>query len=70
MCMKKGFLSILIWGLISIAGGIAFGLVALNRGETISAVWLVIAAISCYAVAYRFYSRFMARKVFSLNDNR
>lgn len=68
--MKKGFLSILIWGLISIAGGIAFGLVALNRGETISAVWLVIAAISCYAVAYRFYSRFMARKVFSLNDNR
>lgn len=68
--MKKGFLSILIWGLISIAGGIAFGLVALNRGETICAVWLVIAAISCYAVAYRFYSRFMARKVFSLNDNR
>lgn len=68
--MKKGFLSILIWGLISIAGGIAFGLVALNRGETISAVWLVIAAISCYAVSYRFYSRFMARKVFSLNDNR
>lgn len=68
--MKKGFLSILIWGLISIAGGIAFGLVALNRGETISAVWLVVAAISCYAVAYRFYSRFMARKVFSLDDNR
>ncbi|MGX4583288.1 carbon starvation CstA family protein [Paenibacillus chitinolyticus] len=68
--MKIGWKSILLWGVISIVGAFAFGLVALNRGETINAAWLVIAAVSCYAVAYRFYSRFLARKVFVLDDNR
>ncbi|WP_068777023.1 carbon starvation CstA family protein [Paenibacillus sp. FJAT-26967] len=68
--MRMGWKSILLWGGISIVGAIAFGLVALGQGETINAAWLVIAAVSCYAVAYRFYSRFLARKVFELDDNR
>lgn len=43
---------------------------ALNSGETINAIWLLTAAICVYAVAYRFYSKFIANKVFQLDDNR
>lgn len=68
--MKKTWWSYLIWGIISILGAAAFGLLALKRGETINSVWLLIAAVCTYAVAYRFYSRFMAHKVFALDDNR
>src|SRR5687768_6959568 len=67
--MKK-LASILIWGLIAALGAAAFGVLALKRGETINAAWLLTAAVCTYAVAYRFYSRFLAYKVFGLNDNR
>ncbi len=66
----KGLKSILLWGLISAAGAAGFAVLALNRGETINAIWLLVAAVSVYAVAYRFYSKFIARKVFQLDDNR
>lgn len=46
------------------------GTVALSRGETISALWIVIAAVCVYLIAYRYYSRFIANKVFELNPNR
>ncbi|MBS4171847.1 carbon starvation CstA family protein [Bacillus sp. FJAT-49736] len=68
--MNKKILSILVWTLISILGAVAFALLALANGETISAAWLVIAAVCTYAVAYRFYSKFIAYKIFKLNDNR
>lgn len=68
--MKKNLLSILIWTAISVLGAAAFGMLALANGETISAAWLVIAAVTTYAVAYRFYSKFIAKKIFELNDNR
>ena len=48
----------------------AWGVLALHRGETISAAWLVLAAVGTYLVAYRFYSRFLADRVFGLNDRR
>src|SRR5437867_3390321 len=48
----------------------AFGVMALARGETISAAWLVVAAVCTYAVAYRFYSRFIATRVFQLDPRR
>jgi carbon starvation protein len=63
-------LSALIWIGISILGAAAFGYIALARGETIGAAWLVIAAVCSYLVAYRFYSRFIAEKVFELNPKR
>ncbi|WP_044642003.1 carbon starvation CstA family protein [Risungbinella massiliensis] len=66
----KRWLSYVIWALISILGAAAFGFLALKRGETINSLWLLTAAVCTYAVAYRFYSRFMARKVFELDDNR
>ncbi|WP_245766974.1 carbon starvation CstA family protein [Streptomyces colonosanans] len=45
-------------------------MVALARGEKISAIWLVVAALGSYAIAYRFYSRFIARRVLELDDRR
>ncbi|SHE82718.1 carbon starvation protein [Seinonella peptonophila] len=68
--MKKHWWSYLLWAVISIIGAAAFGILALKRGETINSVWLLTAAVCTYAVAYRFYSRFMARRVFALDDNR
>ncbi|HXC25828.1 MAG TPA: carbon starvation CstA family protein, partial [Gemmatimonadaceae bacterium] len=62
--------SLLIWTVIALAGAVAFGRLALVRGETISAAWLLTAALCTYAVAYRFYSRFIASRVFALDDSR
>lgn len=61
---------IIIWSAISILAAITLGVVALNRGETVSAVWLIVAAVSCYFIAYRFYSRFIANKVVELHPKR
>jgi carbon starvation protein len=67
--MRK-LLSVLTWGIIAALGAAAFGVLALKRGESINAAWLVTAAVCTYAVAYRFYSRFLAYKVFELDDDR
>ncbi|MFC3884530.1 carbon starvation CstA family protein [Bacillus songklensis] len=66
----KALKSILIWGVISALGAVCFAVLALNRGETINAIWLLTAAVCVYAVAYRFYSKFIAQKVFQLDDQR
>ncbi|MFC4182273.1 carbon starvation CstA family protein [Saccharococcus thermophilus] len=66
----KGLKSVLLWGLISVLGAAGFAVLALSRGETVNAIWLIVAAVCTYAVAYRFYSKFIARKVFELDDNR
>jgi carbon starvation protein len=63
-------LSALFWVLISIAGAGAFAYLALSRGETISAAWLLIAAVCTYLVGYRFYSKMIAAKVFALDASR
>ena len=62
--------SLLWWGAISGLGAAAFGVLALARGETISAAWLLVAAVCTYAVAYRFYSKFLATRVFGLDARR
>lgn len=59
-----------LWLLIALAGAAAFGTLALNRGESINAIWLITAAVSCYLIAYRFYSRFIASKVLQLDPRR
>ena len=63
-------LSVLVWVVISLLGAGAFGVLALARGETISAAWLIVAAVCSYLVGYRFYSRFIAAKVFGLDARR
>ncbi|WP_088072003.1 carbon starvation CstA family protein [Gottfriedia luciferensis] len=66
----KSLKSIVVWGLISILGAFCFSVLALKRGETINAIWLLTAAVCTYAVAYRFYSKFIAQKVFKLDEDR
>jgi len=61
---------VVIWALISLLGAAAFGVLALVRGETINAAWLLTAAVCTYVVAYRFYSKFLADKVFGLDPQR
>lgn len=60
----------LIWVAVALIGAFAFAMLALSRGEHVNALWLVVAAISCYSIAYRFYSLFIAKKVFELDDRR
>ncbi len=59
-----------MWVAVGLLGAGAFGVIALARGETISAAWLVVAAVCSYLVAYRFYSRFIADTVFGLDATR
>src|SRR3954462_15822057 len=63
-------LSALMWVVIALIGAAAFAWMALSRGETISAAWLLTAAVCTYLVGYSFYSKFIATKVFVLNDAR
>jgi carbon starvation protein len=67
--MKK-LLPVAGWILIAATGAGAIAWIALSRGETISAAWLVTAAICTYAIAYRFYSKIVAAKVFALDPAR
>ncbi len=66
----KNVKTVVIWLAVALLGAFAFGMLALSRGEPVNAVWLVVAAVSCYSIAYRFYSLFIARKVFELDDRR
>ncbi len=63
-------LSTVMWVVIAALGAAAFGVIALARGEAISATWLVLAGVCTYLVAYRFYSHYLAYTVFGLDDRR
>src|SRR5215218_7479904 len=67
--MRK-LLSWLGWLFVAIIGASAFAWLALSRGERVSAAWLVTAAVCTYLIAYRFYSKFIATKVFGVDGNR
>jgi carbon starvation protein len=64
------WLSALIWAVISLIGAAAFAYLGLRRGETISAAWLLTAAVCTYAVGYRFYSKIIAAKIYALDSTR
>jgi carbon starvation protein len=63
-------LAILGWGTVALLGAVAVGVVAVRRGEPINALWLVVAAACCYALGYRFYSKFIAVKILALDGLR
>jgi carbon starvation protein len=67
---KNPAVSWLVWLTISALGAFSLGTVALHRGETINALWLVTASVCVYLVAYRFYSKFIAEKALGLDDSR
>lgn len=62
--------SALVWVVVLFVGVVAFAMLALGRGETVNALWLLTAALCVYALAYRFYSAFLANKVLELDDKR
>ncbi len=70
MRTKSRTRSIVIWTLVAVVGAIAWGVIALVRNEQISAVWLIAAALGSYAIAYRFYARFIAKTVLGVDDTR
>jgi carbon starvation protein len=57
----------LTWVGIGLAGAYALAIIAVWRGETVNAVWFLVAALAVYTIAYRFYSAFLAAKVFALD---
>ena len=61
---------VLIWSAVAAAGALSIAVIALRRGESISAMWLVVAAACCYSLGYRFYSKFLATKVLVLEPMR
>ena len=63
-------MSLIMWTPVALLGAVALGLVALSRGEPINAAWIVTAALCTYAIAYRFYSRFIANRVLGLDATR
>jgi carbon starvation protein len=67
---RNGIQTKLLWAGIVALGAVSFGIVALNRGETISAAWLVIAALCVYFIAFRFYALFIANKVLGVDPGR
>ncbi|MBL8527460.1 MAG: carbon starvation protein A [Burkholderiales bacterium] len=67
--MNKLF-QVLLWPALAVLGAFSFAAIALNRGESVSAAWLVTAALCVFFIAYRFYSKFIAERVLKLDDSR
>jgi carbon starvation protein len=62
--------SVLIWTAVAAVGAVCWTVLALSRGETVSALWVLFAALCSYAIAYRFYARFITYKVLAADDRR
>ncbi|MFI2346098.1 carbon starvation CstA family protein [Streptomyces sp. NPDC019443] len=62
--------SIVVWVIVALVGAAGWGVLALARGEQVSAVWMLAAALGSYAIAYRFYSRFIAHRVLKVDRTR
>ncbi|MXM68389.1 carbon starvation protein A [Streptomyces sp. HUCO-GS316] len=62
--------SIVIWTLVALVGAAGWSVLALSRGEDVSAAWMVAAALGSYAIAYRFYAKFIAYKVLKVDHTR
>jgi len=68
--MEMNWRQRLIWIFIAIFGAAAAGGIALNRGESINAIWFIVAAVCTYLIGYRFYSAWIAAKVLLVDDSR
>jgi len=70
MAFWKSPLKLLGWLLVAIAGAGSLGFIAFARGETVNALWLVVASVCVFAIAYRFHSAWLMAKVLTLDDER
>ncbi|MGW0709200.1 carbon starvation CstA family protein [Streptomyces sp. NPDC002643] len=62
--------TIVVWALVALVAAAGWAVLALARGEDVSAAWMVAAALGSYAIAYRFYARFIAYKVLKVDRTR
>ncbi len=67
---KMSVRSVVVWVAVALVGAVAWTVLALSRGETVSALWILFAALCSYAIAYRFYARFIAYRVLRVDDRR
>jgi carbon starvation protein len=58
------------WLVVGVVGAAALAVVATERGEPVNALWVVVAAVSVYLIAYRYYSLFIANRVMRLDIGR
>ena len=63
-------LSRLVWVLVALVGAVGWAMLALFRGEEVSALWILFAALASYLIAYRFYARWIAHRVLEVDDTR
>ncbi len=61
---------LVVWGIVSIVAAFALSVIALDRGEPVNSIWLVLASGGIWAIGYRFYGKFIAAKVMALDDSR
>jgi carbon starvation protein len=62
--------SVTIWTAVAVVGAVAWAVLALARGENVSAAWMLAAALGSYAIAFRFYARFIANRVLRTDASR
>ncbi|WP_328829152.1 carbon starvation protein A [Streptomyces sp. NBC_00252] len=62
--------TIVVWTLVALVAAAGWSVLALARGENVSAAWMVAAALGSYAIAYRFYARFIAYRVLKVDGTR
>src|ERR1700758_2545420 len=60
----------ILWIAVALLGALSFGIVALHRGESVNAAWLVVAATCIYFIAYRFYGLFVANRALGVDGTR
>jgi carbon starvation protein len=65
-----GWLRAAIWFLVTALGVASFGILAWSRGEPVNALWLVVASVCVFAIAWRFHSAWLAAKVLTLDEER
>ncbi|MEI7916298.1 MAG: carbon starvation CstA family protein [Methylophilaceae bacterium] len=68
--MQNTLIKKFVWVLIALIGTFAVGGIAINRGESINALWFITAALCVYAIAYRFYAAWLATKVLLVDQTR
>ncbi len=68
--MHFRFLRVVFWIVVALLGASALAVLAMSRGEPVSALWIVVASVCVFAIAYRFHSAWLMAKVLTLDEVR
>ncbi|BCT92952.1 carbon starvation protein A [Lysobacter helvus] len=58
------------WAAVAVFAACCLGVLALSRGETVGAMWVIAASISVFAIGYRFHARYIATHAMQLDPSR